>query len=335
MAARILSTFHFPRSALLPAACAVALAVLFPVLVRDPYFIHAAIMVLLFAYLASSWNILGGLAGQHSFGHSAFFGIGAYVSTILFIYYHVPPLIGMLLGGIGASVISIGIGYPCFKLRGPYFALATLAFTEIFRIVVTSTEQIGGIDLKGAAGILIPLRPGGSFLNFQFSGKIWYYYLILAMLVIILVTYRWMERSRWGLYLAAIRDDEDAARSIGISATRYKMIALAVSAFFGATVGTFYAQFLLYIDPELFSSAFSIEILLISIVGGAGTLFGPFLGALILTPVSELTRTYLGGTYAGVQLIIYGAVLVAVMMFAPRGLIVSLEKGWRVIVEKR
>jgi branched-chain amino acid transport system permease protein len=313
----------------------VAAAVLFPVVVRDPYFIHAAIMILLSAYLASSWNILGGLAGQHSFGHSAFFGIGAYASTILSLYYHVPPLLGMALGGIVASVISIGIGYPCFKLRGPYFALATLAFTEIFRIVVTSTEQIGGIDLKGAAGILIPLQPGASVLNFQFSTKIWYYYLILAMLLVILVVYRWMERSRWGLYLAAIRDNEDAARSIGISATRYKMIALAVSAFFGATAGTFYAQFLLYIEPALFSSAFSIEILLIAIVGGAGTLLGPFLGALILTPISELTRTYLGGTYAGVQLIIYGSVLVAVMMFAPQGLINPLKRGWRLLAERR
>jgi len=313
----------------------VAAAVLFPVVVRDPYFIHAAIMILLSAYLASSWNILGGLAGQHSFGHSAFFGIGAYASTILSLYYHVPPLLGMALGGIVASVISIGIGYPCFKLKGPYFALSTLAFTEIFRIVVTSTEQIGSIDLKGAAGILIPLQPGKSFLNFQFSTKIWYYYLILAMLLVILLVYRWMERSRWGLYLAAIRDNEDAARSIGISATRYKMIALAVSAFFGATAGTFYAQLFLYIEPALFSSAFSIEILLISVVGGAGTLLGPFLGALILTPISELTRTYLGGAYAGVQLIIYGAVLVAVMMFTPHGLIVPLKRGWRLLGERR
>ncbi len=319
----------------LPAACAVAAAALFPLVVRDPYFVHAAIMVLLFAYLATSWNILGGLAGQHSFGHSAFFGIGAYVSTILFIYYHVPPLVGMAVGGVVASVISIGIGYPCFKLKGPYFALATLAFTEIFRIVVTSTEQIGGIDLKGAAGILIPLQPGKSLLNFQFSGKTSYYYLILVMLLAILFVYRWMERSRWGLYLAAIRDNEDAARSIGISATRYKMIALAVSAFFGATAGTFYAQLLLYIEPALFSSAFSIEILLIAVVGGAGTLLGPFLGALILTPISELTRTYLGGGYAGVQLIIYGAVLVAVMMFAPQGLIVPLKRGWRLLAERR
>jgi branched-chain amino acid transport system permease protein len=292
-------------------------------------------MVLLFAYLATSWNVLGGLAGQHSFGHSAFFGIGAYVSTILLIYLHVPPLIGMVLGGAAASIISVGIGYPCFKLRGPYFALATLAFSEIFRIVVTSTEQVGPIDLKGAAGILIPLKPGNSLLAFQFADKRYYYYCILAMLVLILFVYRRMEKSRWGLFLAAVRDNEAAARSIGISATRYKMVALAVSAFFGATAGTFYAQFLLYIEPALFGAAFSIEILLIAIVGGAGTLLGPFLGALLLTPISELTRTYLGGTYAGVQLIIYGAVLVAVMMFAPQGLISPLVKGWDRLAGRR
>ncbi len=315
--------------------CAVLAAALFPVFVQDPYFVHAAIMVLLFAFLASSWNILGGLAGQHSFGHSAFFGIGAYVSTILFLYWNVPPLLGMIIGGVVAGIASIGIGYPCFKLRGPYFALSTLAFTEIFRIVVTSTEQVGPIDLKGAAGILIPLRPGSSLLNFQFADKTYYYYLILAMLLLLLFLHVWIERSRWGLYLAAIRDNEEAARSVGISATRYKMIALVISAFFGATAGTFYAQFLLYIEPALFSSAFSIEILLIAIVGGAGTLLGPFLGALILTPVSELTRTYLGGTYAGVQLIIYGSVLVAVMMFAPQGLILPLTRRWHALFRRK
>jgi branched-chain amino acid transport system permease protein len=302
---------------------------------RDPYFLHAAITVLLFAFLASSWNIIGGLAGQHSFGHSVFFGIGAYVSTILFIYWNVPPFLGMIVGGIIAAIASIGIGYPCFKLRGPYFALSTLAFTEIFRIIATTTEQVGPVDFKGAAGILIPFRPGNSFVNFQFAEKAYYYYIILAMLILILFIHNWIEKSRWGLYLAAIRDNEDAARSIGINARRFKILALMISAFFGAMAGTFYAQFFLYIEPILFSSALSIEILLIAIVGGAGTLMGPFLGSLILTPISELTRTYLGGTYAGVQLIIYGGVLVAVMMFAPQGIIPPLAKRYRMLFERR
>lgn len=314
---------------------ALLVAILFPVFVRDPYFLHAAIMTLLFGYLASSWNIIGGLAGQHSFGHSAFFGIGAYSSTLFLHYLNLPPFLGMILGGIIAAGASIGIGYPCFKLRGPYFALSTLAFTEIFRIVVTTTETIGGIDLKGAAGILIPLRKGNSFLNFQFADKTYYYYIILAMLLFILFVYDRMEKSRWGLYLAAIGDNEDAARSIGINSTRYKMMALIVSAFFGATAGTFYAQFLLYIEPVLFSSALSIEILLMAIVGGAGSLMGPFIGALILIPISELTRTYLGGTYAGVQLILYGGVLVGVMMFAPQGIILSLSNRYRIFFERR
>jgi len=316
-------------------AVAVSVAVLFPFVMRDPYFLHAAITVLLFAFLASSWNIIGGLAGQHSFGHSVFFGIGAYVSTILFIYWNVPPFLGMIVGGIIAAIASIGIGYPCFKLRGPYFALSTLAFTEIFRIIATTTEQVGPVDFKGAAGILIPFRPGNSFVNFQFAEKVYYYYIILAMLILILFIHNWIEKSRWGLYLAAIRDNEDAARSIGINARRFKILALMISAFFGAMAGTFYAQFFLYIEPILFSSALSIEILLIAIVGGAGTLMGPFLGSLILTPISELTRTYLGGTYAGVQLIIYGGVLVAVMMFAPQGIIPPLAKRYRMLFERR
>ena len=310
-------------------------AIFFPVFVRDPYFVHAAIMTLLFAYLASSWNMIGGLAGQHSFGHSAFFGIGAYTSTLLLLYGSVPPFLGMIIGGLLAAVASIGIGYPCFKLRGPYFALSTLAFTEIFRVVVTSTEEVGPIDLKGAAGILIPLKKGNSFVDFQFADKAYYYYIILAMLVLILIIYYLIEKSRWGLYLAAIRDNEEAARSIGINTTFYKMVALFISAFFGATAGTFYAQFLLYIEPVLFSSALAIEILLIATVGGAGTLMGPVIGSLILTPISELTRTYLGGTYAGVQLIIYGGVLVAVMMFAPQGIVLPLARRYRSLFERR
>jgi len=314
---------------------ALAAALLFPVFVRDPYFLHAAIMTLLFAYLASSWNFIGGLAGQHSFGHSAFFGIGAYTSTLLLLYLNIPPFLGMIIGGLLAALMSIGIGYPCFKLRGPYFALSTLAFTEIFRVVVTSTEEVGPIDLKGAAGILIPLMKGNSFAHFQFADKAYYYYIILAMLVLLLIIYSLIEKSRWGLYLAAVRDNEEAARSIGINATFYKMAALFISAFFGATAGTFYAQFLLYIEPVLFSSALAIEILLIAIVGGAGTLMGPFIGSLILTPISELTRTYLGGTYAGVQLIIYGGVLVGVMMFAPQGIVPPLTKGYRLFFERR
>lgn len=316
-------------------ALALLAAVLFPLVVRDPYFLHATITVLLFAFLGSSWNIIGGLAGQHSFGHSAFLGIGAYVSTILFIYWNVPPFLGMIIGGIIAAIASIGIGYPCFKLRGPYFALSTLAFTEIFRIIATTTEQVGPVDIKGAAGILISFRPGNSFVNFQFAEKAYYYYIILAMLILILFIHNWIEKSRWGLYLAAIRDNEDAARSIGINARRFKILALMISAFFGAMAGTFYAQFFLYIEPTLFSSALSIEILLIAIVGGAGTLMGPFLGSLILTPISELTRTYLGGTYAGVQLIIYGGVLVAIMMFAPQGIIPPLAKRYRMLFERR
>jgi len=314
---------------------ALLIAILFPIFVRDPYFLHAAIMILFSAYLASSWNIIGGLAGQHSFGHSAFLGIGAYSSTLLLLYLNIPPFLGMILGGMIASLVSVGIGYPCFKLRGPYFALSTLAFTEIFRIVVTTTETIGGIDLRGAAGILIPLRKGNSFLNFQFADKTFYYYIILAMLFLILFIYKRMEKSRLGIFLSAIRDNEEAARSLGISATRYKMIALIVSGFFGATAGTFYAQFFLYIEPILFSSALSIEILLVAIVGGAGTLTGPLIGALILTPVSEMTRAYLGGTYAGVQLILYGAILVAVMMFAPQGIVPPLSRRYRSLFERR
>ena len=306
------------------------LAVLFavPLVVRGPVVLHLMILIFFYAYLNLSWNIVGGFAGQISMGHAAFAGIGAYTSTLLFINLGLTPWIGMFIGGFLAAIVGVTIGYPCFKLRGAYFALSTMAFGEILRMVVENTNEFMGVEIKGAQGLSLPML-GHSPLNFQFLHKAYYYYIILVMMVLALfITYK-LSRSKLGYYLYAIKNDLEAAQSLGVNVPRCRVLATLLSAFLTGVGGTFYAQLVLYIDPPgIMGGAFSMEILLISIVGGSGTIVGPVLGAFLLVPVSELTRIYLGGTYMGVHLIIYGAVLVAVMRFLPRGINEFVMKGY-------
>ncbi len=222
---------------------------LVPLIIRDEYYLHVLIMILFFAYMGSAWNIICGYVGQLSLGHSALSGIGGYISVLLFINLGLTPWVGMFIGAICTTVVAVIIGFPCFRLRGPYFALTTIAFAEILRIWVENTEVFMGIELKGAMGLLLPLK-GHAPALFQFAHKQPYYYIILIMLVIVLGTTFWMERSRLGFYLKAIRGDQDAAEALGIYSTRYMLTAMGMSAFFTALGGSFYAQFLRYINPE-------------------------------------------------------------------------------------
>ena len=263
---------------LLAAAALVALPPLMP-----KYALEVLISILFFGYLGACWNILGGYGGQFSFGHAAFFGLGAYTSTLLFLHWGVSPWIGMLAGGLLAAGFGLFAGYLSFRygLRGPYFSLVTLAFAE----------------------------------------KLPYYYVILTMAVGALVITRAMERSRMGYALAAIRENEDAAEAAGVDALSTKLSAMALSSFLTALGGTFYAQYFSYIDPSLtFGPAISIGGLLPAIVGGAGTVTGPLLGSFVLTPISELTRAALRGR-AGADIMLYGLVLILVISFLPNGLV--------------
>lgn len=286
------------------------------------YYIHILILILVYAYLGSSWNVLGGYCGQFSFGHATFFGLGAYTSTILFMRFGISPWIGMVLGGILSMFVGIFIGFICFRygLKGPFFALATLAFAEMFRVAALN------IPLTGKAmGILITLK-GTSFPAFQFQEKIYYYYIILAFNVFIVLVTHLIENRKLGDYLEAIKEDEDAAEALGIDTLRYKIIAISISSFLTALGGTFYAQYLFYIDPDIcFGVHNSIEIFMRPIFGGLGTVYGAFLGSLILGPLSELTRGLLGG-YSGMHLMLFGVVLVVVIIFLPRGLVGFLKK---------
>jgi len=292
----------------------------FPLFVRGAYFLQVATIILFYCYLSLAWNIVGGYAGQVSLGHAAFIGTGAYISTLLFVNLGVTPWLGMFVGGAGAVLVSFIMGFPSFRLRGSYFCLVTIAFAEVLRILVASTNNLFGLRLNGASGILVPLH-GHSPTLFQFGSKEWYYYTMLVLLLVIIYASWRLQNSRLGYYLAAIRDDQDAAETLGIDTMRCKLQALAISAFFSALAGTFYAQLLLYIDPvNVLGLSLSKDMCFMSIVGGSGTISGPIVGAVLLTIASELTRVYLGSSYTGAHLVVYGALVILVMLYKPEGI---------------
>jgi branched-chain amino acid transport system permease protein len=239
-------------------------------------------------------------------------------------HFGVNPWIGLAAGAVIAVGLSQAIGYPCFRLRGHYFAIATIAIGEIIHTLAINWEFIGG-----ARGLTLPIRKD-SLLAFQFHGsKFIYYYIALALMVCCFLVTWHIQRSRVGYYLRAIREDTDAAQSVGVPVTKYKLIAMAVSAAFVSIGGSFYAQYVLYMDPDsVFPLSLSILVCLLTVVGGVGTVWGPLVGAALMIPLSEWTRIQFGGTGSGVDLIIYGALLTIVAVFQPTGL-VGLVKRWR------
>ncbi len=297
-----------------------------PVLVTRPHHRHVLIMILLYAMLATAWNILAGYCGQVSLGHAIFFGLGAYTSTTLIKQAAISPWIGMAAGAVVAVVVSQAIGFPVFRLRGHYFAIATIALGEIAQTLVINWDWIGG-----ARGVFIPIQRPDSFVHFQFNeSKQNYYYIALAMFALALLVTRVLEGSRAGYYFRAIREDQEAAASLGINVARGKQLAMAISAGLTALGGTFYAQYILVIDPEsVLSLSLSILICLVAVLGGVGTLWGPLLGAAVLVPLSEGTRVLLGGGGKALDLLIYGGLIVLVSVAQPGGLMALWRRGWR------
>ena len=303
------------------------LAVLvFPLIFTLPFPRHVMIMIFLYGMLAQAWNILAGYCGQISLGHAVFFGAGAYTSTVLVRQLGLTPWAGMLAGAVLAVALSQVIGYPVFRLRGHYFAIATIAVGEIVQTAVINWDWLGG-----ARGLFVPIRRPDSFVNFQFNeSKQTYYYIALALLGLALWLTRRMERSRTGYYFRAIREDQDAAASLGIPVARYKQRAMALSAGLTALGGTFYAQYILFIDPEsVLPLSLSILICLVAVLGGVGTLWGPPIGAAILVPLSEGTRVYLGGTGKAIDLLIYGALIMLISVIQPGGIMALAHRGRR------
>jgi branched-chain amino acid transport system permease protein len=304
----------------------IVLALVLPSLVANTSQLNYAILVLMIAQAGVAWNILGGYAGQVSLGHAAFYGIGAYTSTQLLLVFGLSPWLGMLAGGGVAILFALAVGWPCFRLKGHYFAMATIAIAEILQIVVTNWDWLGG-----AVGISLPLAETGWW-GFVFNkSKVPYYYIILGLLLLTIGASWLIERSFLGYYFRAIKDEPDAARSIGIDLKRYKLVAIAASSFLTALGGTFYAQKELFIDPgSTMATSLSIKIALVTILGGVGTLGGPVIGALILTAIEEATRAMFGGTGRGTDLIVYALLIIGVAVFYPSGI-----AGWWRNLEKR
>ena len=289
----------------------------YPLIFTLPFPRHVMIMIFLYATLGLAWNMIGGYAGQISLGHTLFFGIGAYTSTLLLMKLWVSPWVGMLSGGILSMGVSLLIGYPCFKLAGHYFAIATIAIAEIAQVWMLNWDWAGA-----AVGLTLPLLPE-SLINMEFhSSKAPYYYIAFGLLVLALLATLWIDRSKLGYYFKAIKGDLEGARSLGIHVTKYKFYALALSAFFTSICGSFYAQYVLFIDPDsVFPLMISVIPCLIATLGGVGTIWGPVIGSFILIPISEFTRIYLGGGGKGTDLILYGLLIIVISVYQPFGLI--------------
>lgn len=293
-----------------------ALALLpLPWLVTSEFWLTWATLALFYALLGQAWNILGGYGGQFSFGHALFFGSGAYCTAVLQVQFGINAWLGLGLAAVAAAVVGAGLGLLVFRygLRGSYFALVTLAFAEVFRVLANSLPFTG----KGV-GLLVPLQPGA--LSLQFAGKAGFFWLLLALVVLALLLTLWLEHSRFGARLVAVRENEEAARALGVDAFRIKLQATMLSGSLMGLGGALYVQMFLYIDPGIaFGPAMSVEALLVPIVGGLGTVFGPVLGAFALHALAELGRVVFGEA-PGLNLVLYGLLLIGMVLFVPNGL---------------
>ncbi len=288
--------------------------------IQNPFYLDVLIMILLWALLASSWNIAGGYAGMFSLGHGAFIGIGAYASSMLFIHFKLSPWVGMIIGAVAAGTVASFLGYICGRLKGHYFALATIAFVELINITGVQLKEL----TRGSEGLSIPFHPG--WLNFMFESKVTYAYIGLVFAAIFYFLSLTLERSKLGYYLVAMREDEDAAKSLAINTPLVKMISIGLSGFLAAIGGTFYAQYILFIEPDtVLSFNFSVQVALVTIVGGMGTALGPIIGSFLLTPLSMLLRAYLGGGLAGLHIVVYGFLLLIVVFFIPDGIVNAIR----------
>jgi branched-chain amino acid transport system permease protein len=298
-------------------------AIIFPFTSDSAFVINFGVLALFYAFIGQSWNIAGGFAGQLSFGHVAFFGVGAYASTIVQMRFGFNPWWGLPVSALAGAAAGWFISVLSFRagLKGSYFALITLAFAEVFRIISNSIEITGG-----GLGMLIPMKQTAA--NFQFGDRRVFYFIILALTVISIAIALWLKASRFGARLAAIRENEDSARALGINVFSEKIKIMAISGAIAGVGGCFFSQYFLYIDPTIvFGVDKSVEMLLVSMIGGAGTVYGPLIGAVLLALVSEVTRSMF--SLQGLSLVLYGTLLVIIIAFLPNGLVELFKKKER------
>jgi len=313
------------------------LGALLVVLLLIPQFVTAAlplqymINILIFAYFTSMWNIVGGYAGQMALGNGVFIGIGAYVSAVLFTFEKVNPWIGMFIGGAVCALFALIIGSVTFRLSGSYFALGTVAMLHIIRLTFTNNKVILGYKTKGALSFALPWR-GGGLVNMQFDSNVGYFYLLLGLLIVGILVSWYVKNSKMGYYLQAISTNPAAANSLGVNVMGMKLKANMISAFMMGLGGTFYAQFMNTLDPNrVLGYDMSVQVLLFSIIGGAGTITGPILAAVLLVPFQDLVRGWVGSSVQGLAPMLYGIILMLVVYFMPKGLwptIVKLYKNY-------
>ena len=310
-----------------PAVASGVVVAMLPLLVRDAFLLDGLILILLWGAAAAAWNVAGGYAGQISLGHSVFFGLGAYAVALAGTRWGLSPWIGLAIGAGLATVVGFVIGFLSNRLRGPYFVLATIAFSQVLLIGASRWRGF----TAGSEGIPVPFRPG--FWTLGIADKRVWVYLILTLAVLFYLVQLYLERSRRGYQLAAVREDEDAALSLGVPARRLKVAAIAASAALTAVCGALWAQYVGFVDPlYVFSVDLSVRFALGAVLGGLGTPLGPFLGAALITVLETYLRARLGGLGAGlvgIYLIIYGVALILLMRWAPQGLAPWVGERWR------
>jgi branched-chain amino acid transport system permease protein len=295
---------------------ALSLLLVVPALSGSAFIIHIFVTICVFAGLSTAWNIVGGYAGQLSLGHTIFYGIGAYTAALMIQHWGLSPWIGMWGGALVSAAVAIGIGYPSFRLRGPYFALATIAFLEVIRLLATHFHTITG----GSAGLIVPLNLGWAWMIFH--DKINYLFIAFGLLLLCLGVSLWVRHSRLGYYLTAVREREDAASAAGINNTRVKLQAVVISAVLTSLIGSFHAMYLTFLEPAtMFSLTTAIEIAMYALIGGLGTVAGPLLGTILVVPIAEASRGWLGASASGLHGFVYGSVLVLITLTLPGGLV--------------
>jgi branched-chain amino acid transport system permease protein len=310
-------------------AVLLALVIAYPLVFSSPFQQRLGALVLLYAIAASSWNIIGGYAGQVSVGHVVFFGCGAYAAMGAYAHFALPPLVGIPAGIVLAVGIAAIIGVPTLRLAGHYFSMATIAVAELSRLIVNNTDYLGA-----AVGLSGPPVPRNLF-DLSFISALPYYYLFLAVLAILLLITWKMTNSRMGFYLRAIKDSERAARSLGAPATRTKLYAYMLSAGGTSVAGALYAMMFGFVDPESgLGILISVKMLIMAALGGAGLLFGPLVGAAILVPLEEISNSVLGGKGAGLTFVVYGAIIVLIARFQPGGLLTLFKRSLERLARK-
>ena len=300
-----------------PALLIFGAAAVAPLVTRDGFFLDSIVLILMWGALSAAWNVAGGYAGQVSIGHASFFGIGAYAAALVTTRFQQSPFLGMAIGVVISLAAGGMIGYLSNRLKGPYFALSTIAFSQVLLIIASRWRAF----TSGSEGVPVPFRPGFWTLGL---GHVAWVYVALVVAVLYYLVEVWLERSRFGYQLAGVREDEDAAEALGIASRRAKVIAVTLSAALTSIVGTLWAQYIGFVDPfYVFSVPLSVRFALNSIIGGVGTAIGPYLGSIFITSLETYLRATFSGVktgFTGIYLILYGAVLILVVRFAPEGL---------------